>query len=284
MGDATLFDQLVFSGGGTRCMWQGGFIHVLRDAVPLKPKRITGVSGGACSGCGFVTHRGQQVLEAFVETAESLDYNLPTSEPFDGEPGRSPHQSLYRDVIESCFGDAEARRSVAEGPSLQILIARPPDTSWARTTGAAMTLVYVADSKIRSNPHLTWAQKAGLTEELVDANQAARDGRLTDLICAAATIPPAFDPPEWDGLPAIDAGMADQAPMPTPDEGTSLIVLTKRFRNFPDVPGRTYVQPSKEVPADKIDFTDPDKLRRTWALGEADARRFLSKIDNLSKP
>lgn len=284
MGDDTLFDQLVFSGGGTRCMWQGGFIHVLNDSVPMAPKRITGVSGGACSGCGFVTHRGRQVLDIFVKAFSRIDRNLPVDELFDGEPGKSPHQQAYRDVIEDSFGDAEARRIVAEGPSLQVLIARPPDTSWARMTGAAMTLVYVADSKIRSTPHLTWAQKAGLTEELVDANQAARDGRLTDLICAAATIPPAFDPPDWDGLPAIDAGMADQAPMPEPDEGTSLILLTKRFRNFPDIPGRTYVQPSEEVPADKIDFTDPEKLERTWALGESDARTFLTKIDNLTKP
>jgi predicted acylesterase/phospholipase RssA len=121
----------------------------------------------------------------------------------------------------------------------------------------------------------------GLCEERVDANQAARDHHLTDLICAAATIPPAFDPPDWEGEPAIDAGMADQAPMPVPDEGTSLILLTKRFRNHPDIPGRTYVQPSEEVPADKIDFTDPDKVRDTWALGEKDARRFLADIDNI---
>jgi hypothetical protein len=33
------------------------------------------------------------------------------------------------------------------------------------------------------------------------------------------------------------------------------------------------------VPADKIDFTDPDKIRATWEKGEEDARRFLAELD-----
>lgn len=279
----TFFDQLVFSGGGTRCMWQGGFMHVLQDHLPIHPARITGVSGGACSACGFMTHRGTRVRDSFIDHFAEHDRNIPLHEPFDGEPGRSPHQLIYRDIIEKCFGDEEARRTIAEGAELHVLLARPPDHDWKRLTGAAMTLVYVADTAIRSTPHLEWAQKMGLTEELVDANQAARDGQLLDLICAAATIPPAFDPPDWDGKPAIDAGMADQAPMPDGNGGRTLVLLTKTFRNRPDIPGRTYVQPSEEVPADKIDFTDPDKLRRTWDLGEEDARRFLADIDNIVK-
>ncbi len=278
----TYFDQIVFSGGGTRCMWQGGFMHVLDQEIPVHPKRITGVSGGACTGCGFVTHRGTRVRDIFIEKFARQDRNLPLHEPFDGEPGNSPHQLIYRDVIETCFGDVEAQKAIAEGPQMQILIARPPHHGLAALTGAASTILYVADCAIRSSPHLEWAEKAGLEAEFVNANEAAESGRLVDLVCAAATIPPAFDPPDLDGVPAVDAGMANQAPMPTPDEGRSLILLTKRFRNIPDLPGRRYVMPSEEVPADKIDFTDPQKLRDTWVLGEDDARRFLADIDNIA--
>ena len=279
----SLFDQLVFSGGGTRCMWQGGFLHVLRSEVPISPARITGVSGGACSACGFLTHRGERVRDKFIEIFENHDRNLPLHEPFDGEPGNSPHQLMYREVVETCFGDPEASSVIGDGPQLEVLLARPPDHDWPKLSGAAMTLLYVADSAIRSTPHLEWAQRAGLKADIVDANSAARTGRLTDLVCAAATIPPAFDPPDWDGEPAIDAGMANQAPLPTGDAGRTLILLTKRFRNLPDHPDRVYVQPSEEVPADKIDFTDPDKLRNTWKLGEEDARTFLAKNRNLTK-
>jgi hypothetical protein len=167
---------------------------------------------------------------------------------------------------------------VAEGPVLQILIAHPPDHDWDKLSGVAMTAAYEADLAVRSTPHLSWAQRAGLTTTRVDARKAAREGRLVDLICAAATIPPVFEPPLWDGKPMIDAGMADQAPMPEPDEGSTLVLLTRHYRNLPDVPGRRYVMPSKEVPADKIDFTDPDKLTRTWDLGEADAHEFIETL------
>ena len=279
----TFFDQLVFSGGGTRCIWQGGFMHVLRQEIPIAPARVTGVSGGACSCCGFVTHRGMRVRDTMIEKFEQHDRNLPLYEPFDGKPGNSPHQQIYRDVIEACFGDAEAHKAIAEGPDMHILIARPPDRGWPRLTGTAMTLVYEADTFVRSHPHLKWAEACGTRGELIDARQAARDRRLVDLVCAAATIPPAFDPPLWDGKPAVDAGMIDQAPMPVPDRGDTLILLTKRFRDIPEVPGRTYVMPSQEVPAEKIDFTDPQKLRDTWALGEEDGRRFLANIDNIKR-
>ena len=279
----TIFDQVIFSGGGTRCMWQGGFMEVLRHEVPIRPARISGVSGGACSACGFISHRGTTVRDNFIEKFEEHDRNIPLHEPFDGKYGYSPHQQIYREVIETCFGDPEAIRDVSEGPQFEVLIARPPDHDWAKLTGAAMTLLYVADSKIRSNPHLTWPEAAGLRGELVDARAAAREGRLLDLVCAAATIPPAFEPPMWDGKPAIDAGMVDQAPLPTGDSGRTLVLLTKAFNDIPKVEGRIYVGPSEEVPADKIDFTDPQKLRDTWRMGEEDARSFLRDIGNIAR-
>ena len=37
-------------------------------------------------------------------------------------------------------------------------------------------------------------------------------------------------------------------------------------------------KPSDETPADKIDFTDPGKLRRTWEQGTRDARAFCREV------
>ena len=271
----TLFDQVVFSGGGTRCTWQGGFMHVLRAERPIRPDRVVGVSGGALSACGFVTHRGVRVRDTMTDLFARHDRNLPLNEPFDGDCSVTPHQQMYRKVVEDCIGDDEALEAVADGPVTQIHIARPPSDDWAKTSGTAVALAYAADQAIRSTPHHRWPEAAGLTGEMVDANAAARDGRLVDLVCAAATIPPVFEPPLWDGAPAVDAGMVDKAPMPVPDRGRTLVLLTRSYRNLPQVEGRLYIAPSETVPADKIDFTDPDKLRRTWDLGEDDARRML---------
>lgn len=271
------FDQLVLSGGGTRCFWIGGFLHVAEGPLGLAPARISGVSGGALCACGHILHQGEYVRDTMIDIFANQDRNLPLHEPFDDGDGMSPHQRLYRKVVDTVL-TSDALAEIARFPSLQILLAHPPNGDWPRLSGTAAVAAYEADCLARSTPHMELAGKLGMEPDLADATAAAHEGTLNDLIAAAATIPPAFDPPLWNGRPVVDAGMLDQAPMPDPDEGISLILLTKRFDNLPDMPGRTYVMPSGEVPADKIDFTDPDKIRRTWEMGEEDARRFLDEL------
>jgi hypothetical protein len=211
------FRQLVFSGGGTRCFWQGGFLDASRDALPVNPDRITGVSDGVAA--------------------------------------------------------------VADGPAFQILLGHPPASVLGKITGTLSTVAYEAELHSGGGPHLVWAERVGVGSTLVDARAAARNGRLTDLICAAAAIPPVFEPPLWDCRPVIDGGMVDQAPMPDPNEGSTLVLLTRDYASVPDRADRSYLAPSREVPADKIDFTEPDDIRRSWEIGEADGRRFLEAFE-----
>ncbi|SEK56842.1 patatin-like phospholipase family protein [Roseivivax marinus] len=268
-------DQMVFSGGGLRCFWQGGFLEVVAKEHKFAPKRVTGVSGGALSAVGFLSGRESALYEEMCAAFRSQETNHNAHSLFDEKDGGlTPHQEIYCSVVEKVI-DAEAERIIADGPQLQILIAHPPASKAPATTGAAMALAYQSELYIKSSPHFGWAEKMGLTSTLVDANQAARDGKLVHLICSAATIPPVFKPPNWDDKPVIDGGMADQAPMPDPDEGETMILLTREYRNLPNDPRRTYIEPSKETPADKIDFTDPEKLGLTWRQGEADGRRWL---------
>jgi predicted acylesterase/phospholipase RssA len=142
-----------------------------------------------------------------------------------------------------------------------------------------MTIAYEAELHLKGSPHFKWPRAFGVTSTRVDARMAARDGRLADLIVAAATIPPVFRLPEWDGKPVIDGGMADQAPMPQPDEGRTLILLTRNYPQMPDASDRLYVWPSEATPADKIDFTDPSKLHETWELGRADGEKFIEHLN-----
>ena len=267
------FEQVVFSGGGLRCFWQGGFLETVRDPLPLEPARITGVSGGALTAAGCVARRGRKVLETMSALFDDRDSNLPDSAE---AHGLSPHQQLYRQAVEEIFDDA-ARQDVINGPQFQVLIGHPPSGGFPRLSGTAATLAYEAELHTVASPHFSWAEKLGVTSTLVDARAAARDGRLADLICAAAVIPPLFKPPEWDGKPVIDGGMADQAPMPDPNEGETLVLLTRHYSGLEPKPGRLYTDPTDATPADKIDFTDAQKLRKTWDCGIQDGRKFLAQ-------
>ncbi|SFA90522.1 Patatin-like phospholipase [Poseidonocella pacifica] len=266
-------EQIVFSGGGLRCFWQGGFMSVYCEACSPTPRRVTGVSGGALAGAAFLGGVERRLLDVMCDAFAGQDSNF---DPFqkDGR-GLTPHQTVYCEVVEQVL-DASVASRIESGPSFQILIAHPPERPAPTLTGMAMTAAYEAELHIKNAPHFGWAQKIGLTSQLVDARQAAREGKLCDLVCAAAVIPPVFEPPLWEGRPVVDGGMADQAPMPDPDEGETLVLLTRDYDSLPEFPGRYYVSPEVETPADKIDFTDPDKLRATWEHGEEDARRLLT--------
>ena len=265
----TRYDQIVFSGGGTRCFWHGGFMSVLGDFDALRPKRISAVSGGALSAASWISGRDEALVrimgEAFDANASNLD---PQSSNY------TPHQEIYREVVSRTMTE-RAVRAVADGPAFQVLLGRPPAMLPPRAGAALAIALYEADQQVRSSPHLRLSEAAGVKGERVDARQAARDGRLVDLICAAATIPPVFDIPEWDGGPVIDGGTVEKAPLPDPDKGTTLLLLTRQYRNLPEIDGRTYIQPSEPVDADKIDFTEREKIKTTWAQGERDARLWL---------
>lgn len=271
-----VFDQLVFSGGGTRCFWQGGFLDVVKEPLRLKPQRISSVSGGALAGCCFIAGRGHELLEIMGAAFDSQLHNVdldPTS-----ERPLSPHQQMYREVSNRVLDDAAIAR-IANGPSFQITLARPSPRLPYKLAAFLAIALYEIDQHTRSSPHMALPAAIGTRQLVVDARAAARDGTLIDLVCAAATIPPVFDMPTWpperkDGF-VLDAGTFDNAPMPDPDDGNTLVLLTRKYRNVPNLPNRIYVAPSRDVPADKIDFTDRRKIDDTWNLGVSDGERFL---------
>jgi len=274
------FDQAVFSGGGTRCFWFGGFLEAVREPLQLKPKRITGVSGGALAAACFIADRGRALLENMGDAFQNVDHNLDLA---GDEPGRglTPHQQVYRNVVEATI-NKEAEAKIADGPAFQVLLAHPPINRFAKASTFFLISAYVLDLRIRANPFLKFTKWAGVSRELIDARQAARDGKLADLICNAAVIPPVFNLQGWNGKKVVDGGLACKAPLPVPDEGRTLIMLTRQFRNLPSHPRRVYVQVSKETPADKLDFTDQEAIQQTWDMGHSDGEAFVQTLKSES--
>ncbi len=269
---ASDFEQVVFSGGGIRCFWHGGFLSKVGSFEDMHPERISGVSGGALSAAAWIGGRERDLKMLMEEAFRLTDSNVSR-----GRSNFTPHQEVYRAVVETTL-DREAITRVAEGPSYQIYLSCPPDRLPAGLAAVFFGIAYKLDQAVRGTPHLRWPGALDLSSLCVDAREAARQGRLVDLICAAATIPPVFDIPCWDGHDVLDGGMHNKAPLPEPDEDRTLILTTSRYRNLPGGGERlTYVQPSREVAADKIDFSDPGKVDDTWQQGEEDGTAWLEQ-------
>ncbi len=270
-GVDTQFDQVTFSGGGIRCFWHGGFLSKAGNALDLQVERVSGVSGGALSAAAWLGERENDLRMLMTEAFRINDANYDAA-----RSNFTPHEKIYRAVVETTLDD-DAIDKIADGPEYQVHLSRPPSYLGPKLAALVFGALYKIEEALRGTPHLVLPRRAGLGGLCIDARQAAREGRLVDLICAAATIPPVFDTPQWAGGPVLDGGMLDKAPLPQPDEGRTLILLSSRYRNLPRSGQRIYVQPSREVAADKIDFAVADKVGRTWRQGESDARSWLAE-------
>lgn len=271
------FDLVAFSGGGIRCFWHGGFLAELERDGPIEPDFVTGVSGGALSAAAWIA--GSEVLlkELMIEAFRLNDANVSASE------GRivTPHQELYRAVVSTLL-DREALDRIADGPRFEVMLSRPPRLM----PGALATLFYGAlykvDEAIRSDPRLVVPGAFGLGAWIADGREAARKGSLTDLVCAAATIPPVFEMARWDGRRVMDGAMMSKIHLPEDADGRKLVLLTKRYGGVESGDDTTFVSPGSEVAADKIDFSDPGKIEGTWEQGEADAREWIASQGQVS--
>jgi len=272
-----MFEAVVFGGGGTRCFWQGGFMDAARRDCGIEPKAISAVSGGTLAAVAFVTQRGPRLLEAMGEVFDRHDSNVEPSALL-GPGDFLVHENVYREVVERTFGDADAQQAVAEGPAFDVLMARPSGLGCAATIA-----LYELDLKLRGSPHTAFAQRAGAKPVEVDGRAVAREGRLVDMIVAAANVPPVFDAATWQGGRVIDGGVIDNAPPPrsplpqrSPDDTgpTTLYVLTRPYRSLPKADAAVYACPSEDPPTFKLDFTDREGIEATWELGARDGAAF----------
>jgi hypothetical protein len=88
-----------------------------------------------------------------------------------------------------------------------------------------------------------------------------------------------------NGAPAFDGGLVDNVPvMPlAPVEaagGRTLVLLTRNYRRLPEVPGRTYAQPSQPIRVKQFDLTNPGGIRDAYQLGLLDGAAFARTRGN----
>ncbi|MEM7709198.1 MAG: patatin-like phospholipase family protein [Pseudomonadota bacterium] len=226
------YAQLVFSGGGLRCFWHGGWLEAVEAELTFAPDRVTGSSGGALTAAAWIASCGDRLFDRFDRALRDTDRNI-TLDDLDEGDGRSPHQRVYEAIVRDVI-DTEAQARIADGPVFQISVSTTGETGAATLRALAAGTIYQIEQIAAPTPRPRLSAVAGMEQRLIDARRAARDGTLPDLIRMAATVPPAFRPDAWNEEPIYDGGMVDKAPLPEPDDGPTLVLLTKRFHSLPD--------------------------------------------------
>ncbi len=173
------------------------------------------------------------------------------------------------------------------GPDVLITLARKPRLL---PLGLAIPLgiaTYQIEKKWRSPVHPRGGRALGFRTEFVCVQDLAAPADLVSALMASASVPPFMPVGRVGGLAALDGGLVDNVPVEplTAVEargGRSLVVLSRRYKAFPRVPGRLYVQPSERVPIGQFDITNPGGIRKAYEMGLRDGEAFARRLSTSS--
>ena len=281
-----MFDQVVFAGGGGRCAWQAGFWKVVSMEIELQPRVVSAVSAGALMSCLVYTQDPEEAMAQFCDVFARNGKNVNLGNLF-GRKRVFPHYDLYASTMRSLFGNTF--RQLRDAPEIRIGVTHPPPWLPSYVAMAVGIAAYNVDKHIRKALHPVIARRMGFQASFFRAQDCSGADELVSLILKSSCTPP-FTPllRTADGAPVLDGGIVDNVPIGGVDDcaGSVLVLLTRPYKRRPRIFTRTrnaqqflYVQPSMPVPVRSWDYTRPDLVEQTFALGETDGMHFLKQFD-----
>jgi pimeloyl-ACP methyl ester carboxylesterase len=274
-----MFDAIAFAGGGNRCYWQGGFWEAASDKLGLAPRLVVGVSAGAFAAAYSILGIGERVRGLVLSACGPQVRNLDVRGWRAGNT-MFPVGRMYRELITEVL-DEGALASLSASTDMRIALARlpprlPPLVGVALGIGA-----YQLEKNLLKPVHPRFGRALGFRAEIIAVRDMRTPKELVDALLASSGVPPFMPITTVGASPAFDGGLVDNVPI-TPLEpieragGRTLVLLTRRYRRVPAIPGRTYVQPSEPVPVGQFDVTNPGGIRIAYELGLRDGAAFAA--------
>lgn len=189
---------------------------------------------------------------------------------------------MYRELLERTIDDAALRR-LQTITDLQIAIARMP-RCLSPVLGAAIGIASYQLEKHLCHPvHPKFGRMLGFRAEFIAARQMNSSQQFCDVLLASSGVPPFMPVTMVGDRPGFDGGLVDNVPVEPllPVEasgGRTLVLLTRVYKNLPQVAGRTYVQPSRQIDVKQFDITNPDEIRNVFELGLGDGDAFAASL------
>ncbi|MFL5164063.1 MAG: patatin-like phospholipase family protein, partial [Microvirga sp.] len=122
----------------------------------------------------------------------------------------------------------------------------------------------------------------GFRPEFIRVQDLTSPAELSAALMASASVPPFMPVGLIGGMVALDGGLVDNVPaeplLPIEEQGgKTLVILSRLYRAFPDVRGRTYIQPSEPIPIRQFDITNPAGIRKAYDMGLKDGEAFAKR-------
>jgi predicted acylesterase/phospholipase RssA len=276
--DPPIFESVVLAGGGNRCFWHAGFWREVQGPLALAPRQIAAVSAAGAIACAIAAGIGEQAVRLFQASTRANPRNWYPRNLFGKDPV-FPHERMYRAAMLDLF-DPPTLAKVHAGPDIRVLLGHMPPWLGPRTGFLAASAAYNFDKRVRGVVHPTTARAIGYRPEVVSVRDCATPETLADLILGSSCSPPMTSSLKWKGRYVLDGGVVDNVPVCALDDapGATLVMLTRRYAALPDIPGRTYVQPSAKIPVSAWDYTSPEGIQSAYDLGRRDGERFVKAL------
>jgi len=276
-----MFDAVAFAGGGNRCYWQGGFWEAAAPLLDLRPSLVVGVSAGAWSACYSLLGLGRTVNEMVAQGCSQGRRNFEWR-AWRSEGSPWPVSLMYRSLIEAIIDEARLE-SLKQGPEILIGLARKPRRLPLALAILLGIVTYQIEKKWRSPVHPRGGRVLGFVPEFVRLQDLASPAEVSAALMASASVPPFMPVGRIGGMAAFDGGLVDNVPaeplIPIEEQGgRTLVILSRLYRAFPQVKGRTYIQPSRPVPIGQFDITNPDGIRKAYEMGLKDGEAFARRM------
>jgi hypothetical protein len=276
-----MFDAIVFAGGGNRCYWQGGFYEAAAERLELKPSLVVAASAGAFAATYSLLGIGPAARKRVFDGCGPHLKNFDVAAWRRGEP-LCPVGPLYSELLSQTIDD-NALAKLNAITDLRVAVTRLP-RGLSPMIGAMLGVsVYQIEKKLFHPVHPRFGRKLGFRQEFVPARTLASARQFRDVLMASSGVPPFIPVIKVGNAPAFDGGLVDNVPVQPIEHlenagGRTLVLLTRRYRDRPSAPGRTYVQPSRKVGVGQFDITDPDGIHEAYELGVKDGTAFAASV------
>ncbi len=271
---------LTLAGGGNRAFFGLGVLHRWGERLRPRLGAMSCCSAGAAVAVLWLSGREVPTRAFWGARRGGMTKNFSWLRILRGQ-SPAPHGAIYRDTLLCAAAEGGLERiQQVEFPVLVLA------AGFARVMpaplGAAVGLAaYNVEKRLRpAMVHPSYGRRMGFVPRLFDARTCTSPDELADLVIASSSTPPFTPIGRFRGEALLDGGMIDNVPAYAADEVPGIlgnvVLLTRPYPRDALGPGNTvgtrlYVAPSRPVPIERWDYTRPDLLDATIAMGEREA-------------
>lgn len=276
---------ITFAGGGNRAFYQVGLLRQWGDELFPRTRAIAACSAGACVATFYLSERHDEITSYWRERRKHVTRNFVWRRLLKGERPNE-HEVIYRDTLMHAFADGGLERIRRLPFPLLILASLVPPLMPSALAAPLAICAYQLEKKLRPEMiHPTFGRKLGFAPAVYDARDCATPQQLTDLVIASSATPPFTSVGRVADLRLLDGGVIDNVPASIaediPGVRRNLVLLTRPYPSR--VTGRhgtrLYIAPTRPVPIERWDYTRPDLLDATIAMGETEADTHKAALD-----